>query len=713
MYNPLDPRTIRAPRYLSPEEIRQQFAAMQQAQQPQPPQQSGGNIIGDIVGGIVRPFAQFANQGIKQAGQIYDTGRMLTAQATDNTEAWRNANEAAKRRTASFGDKGGLLNMGTITNAEETARGNFGTGLRKIGGTTAMIGATIAPVGKAATVLGKGAQAAATGGIYGAGESLNRGGSLEDVLTNTLKGGAVGGVIGAGPLNLLRGAAGAGKAAVVGDDVLQTASRFANKSLTRKAGQALTSAADDLAVKNFRLTPSQLKNFKSKFGEDAGQTIQKYGFTNADDIAAKGIDPLQQQFDQAITGITGVTKDSLKKNLDKRISQLSKAGPSDSQAIGKQLQQEANTILKRYGDVIDANELNSIRREFDNLVNYTEKVANPSRYGVNKRMADAIRETLQQSDQTGTLKNVGRELQKLRQLQDNALKQSELGRGSLPLNLPTLLGGNMGAAAGGPVGAAGMAIGTAAANSPTGRRAAMRGVSALGSRLSNTGSRPPGIGRELLARGAAIGATQQQPNTQQPPQQIDTLEQALGASPVMPQQQAPPQSANPYSRENLMADIQRDPANAGDYIAYYSQLEEVFNPQQSAERPLSQGQQERADLIQALDNTEGLMAGGSINYGPIGSRVESLKSMFNAADPETLAFKNTVSGLRAAITKARAGASLTPGELKMLAQYTPSDTDSEQVVRSKLAQLRALYGYQAPTGGASLEDMLLQQQPAY
>lgn len=690
-------------------ELMAQQQAMQQQQQPQP-QGGGGNIVGDIVGGIVRPFAQFANQGIKQLGQIEDTKRMLMAQATGNTEAWRNANESAKRRNESFGDKGGLLNMGTITNAEETARGDFNTGARKIGGTTAMIGATIAPVGKAATVLGRGAQAAAAGGVYGAGESLNKGGSLEDVLTNTVKGGAVGGVIGAGPLNLLRGAAGAGKAAVVGDDVLQTASQFANKSLTRKAGQALTGASDDLAIKQFRLTPSQLKNFKSKFGEDAGQTIQKYGFSNVDDITTKGIDPLQQQFDQAITGITGVTKDSLKQSFDKRIAQLSKAGPSDSQAIGKQLQQEANSILKRYGDVIDANELNSIRREFDSLVNYTEKVSNPARYGVNKRMADAIRETLQQSDQTGTLKGVGRELQKLRQLQDNALKQSELGRGSLPLNLPTLLGGGMGAAAGGPVGAVGMAMGTAAANSPTGRRLTMKGVSSLGTRLSNAGSRQPGVGRGLLAKGAAIGATQTRPSSPEPtPEQ--TLEEILGGSAAMQPQVMPQQSANPYSQENLMADIQRDPENAADYLKYYTMLEDVFNPQ-TQQKPLSGEAQKRALTAQSgLRSLDALNQTLQTDPGAFQRQALPNPLGITARLTGTTGVRAATDNIVDVIARLRSGAAITDEEAKRFARLLPQPGDSQEAALTKLQNVQMeleSFAYPQATSN-SLEDMLLQQ----
>lgn len=575
------------------------------------------------------------------------------------------------------------------------------------------------------------------GTAAGAGAGSALGEAIENIITgesvgkNVAKEAALGAVFGAGPIKLLKGAGAGAKALATGaDDVVGAASRAAMTPLRKKAGQAALGAADDLAIKNFRFTPTQLTNFKNKFGDDVGTVLRKYGIQNADDVSLKGIEPLQQQFDEAIGGITGVTKESLKKNLMKRVGTLSKAGPSDTKALGGQLKKEVDAILKGRPEVIDANELNLIRRQFDDLVNYTEKAANPARYGVNKRMADGIRETLQKADPTGRLKEVGRELSKLRQLRDNVAKQGNVGRGSLPLNLPTLLGAGAGGAAGGPVGAAGMAIGTAAVNSPTGRRAAMLGAEKLGSKLAQSGSKVAGQSiKGIVGRQAAQ-------NLLIPRQQPETLEDALldqsltnsATSPTNTPSAMNPNSvdmmgeqyaldsemSSPYTRENLLADVQRDPQNAEDYFKLYQMYQEVFAPPEASQKPLSQGQQERADLIQALDNTENLMAGGSINYGPIGSRVEGVKAMFNAADPETLAFKNTVSGLRAAITKARAGASLTPGELKMLAQYTPSDTDSEQVVRSKLAQLRALYGYQAPTGGgSSLEDALMQMQGAY
>lgn len=178
-------------------------------------------------------------------------------------------------------------------------------------------------------------------------------------------------------------------------------------------------------------------------------------------------------------------------------------------------------------------------------------------------------------------------------------------------------------------------------------------------------------------------------------------------------------SDDPFSVENIQENVRtlmqggatiKDVKEYLDLAGTIAKLKEMNAPK--AAKPLSQSQQDRADLISALGMTEDSVNRGSINFGPIGSRVEGIKSMFNAADPETLSYKNTVSGLRAAITKARAGASLTEGELKLLEKYTPSDTDSEQVVRSKLAALRQLYGNQAPTEGnaMSLEDVLMQYQ---
>ena len=582
-------------------------------------------------------------------------------------------------------------------------------------------------------ILGTGAGAAAGSAL---GEALENALTGNRIMDNVGKEAALGAVFGAGPIKLLKGGAAGAKALATGaDDVVGAASKAALTPLRQKAGQSLVNASDDLVIKQFRLTPTQLTNFKNKFGEDAAQTIKRYGFQNADDVTLKGIEPLQAQFDEAINGITGVTKESLKKNLMSRVGKLSSAGPSDTKAIGAQLKKEADSLLKGYGDVIDAKELNAIRRQFDDLVNYTEKAANPARYGVNKRMADALRETLQKADQTGTLKNLGRELNKVRQLDDVISRQGNLGRGSLPANLTNILGGVAGTtAAGGPMGAVGGIVAANTLNSPTGRRVLASGAQKAGSKLLSQGTTKQ-TAKGIAGRLGAVGTLKSMGGQGDPTLEDAMLDQSLlnndpsmmanatTANPMMnadmlgtPYSESPEMSSL-FAPENLENTIMQIMASGGDlndvtkFVSLAKTVNELRTPKSESSKPLSQGQQERADLIRALDLTEQQMAGGSINYGPVGSRVEGVKSMFNAADPETLAFKNTVSGLRAAITKARAGASLTPGELKMLAQYTPSDTDSEQVVRSKLAQLRQLYGYAAPTGGMTLEDAMMQYAP--
>lgn len=596
-----------------------------------------------------------------------------------------------------------------------------------------------------------------TGVGAGAGSALGE--AIENAITgdpltkNVVKEGALGAVFGAGPLRLGKAAVGTASALKAGGEiglkeaVKQGAKEGAEFSVKGALGNKVLKGGERAIAKQFRLTPSQLTNFTKKHGEDAIKVLQRYGIQSVDDVTAKGIQPLQSAFDEVVTQIPTISKKSLETSLAKVWKPLVKSANLSEQRLGAQLQKQAKVLVGTAGDSVDAATVNNLRKSFDNFVSYTMR--GTPEHNVNKMTADALRKTLQrEADKAGigyqgkTFKEIGRDLAKLYDLDEVVGKQANLGRGSSPLKLTTLLGGAGGAAAAGPAGALASGLGVAALNSNTGRRVMAKGAETVGGKLIESGAKSAansmgvrGVATRLGTLGAVRGISKQVEQNQPTSLEDALMQQDQSSLSTNSNQMAPnmipatnnPMSANmgqgyndlptessPYSRQNLMADIQRDPKNAEKYIQYYAALDEIFNPEAKEPKPLNQAQQERADLITALGLTENAVNQGSINFGPIGSRIEGVKAFFNAADPETLAYKNTVSGLRAAITKARAGASLTAGELKLLEKYTPSETDTEQVVRSKLAQLRALYGYQAPTQGANtLEDALMQYQGAY
>jgi hypothetical protein len=568
----------------------------------------------------------------------------------------------------------------------------------------------------------------------GLGEALENLLTGESIGKNVAKEAALGGVFGAGPIKLLKGAGAGAKALATGGDVVESASKAAMTPLRQKAGLALSGTADDLAIKQFRLTPSQLNNFNKKFGEDAGTTIRKYGFHSVDDISHKGIDPLQDEFDAAITSIPGVTKQSLEENLGKRIDKLINAGPSDTKAVGAQLKREAATLFKDKGDVLDPNEVNALRRQFDDLVNYSDKVANPTRYGVNKHMADSLRETLQKADPTGNLKNVGKELQKLRQLAENAGRQEQVGRGSLPLNLPTLLGGAMGGAAGGPVGAAGMAIGTGLVNSPAGRRTAMGAFDKIGSAVANTGKNAGQQTIKGIAGREVAGNLLSHPQTKQPKSLEEALMgQSLATNATTPMNtpssmnpanasmmdgsyQNGGQESSPYSRENLMADLQRDPKNAEKYLAYYSSLQEVFGTPE--EKPLnSTAAGTVTDLENGITNIQQLsdqFAKSGANKPLVGNLLAA-----NPFNTDAQSLRANIARVKQVIGKALEGGVLRKEDEVKYQKILPTLNDTDAVAQAKINAISSdlqrklgLYKQYIGSGGGgnSLEDALMQYQ---
>lgn len=670
----------------------------------------------------------------------------------------------------------------TAAPAQSQIRGRGGTLTSLISEGGALGGAlTGAAIGSAVPVIGT-----AIGGIIGAGIGAFGGRLAENKVrddrlgvTDALKEGALSAAL-AGPLRGLKYGATATKGLLAGKGAQQAFTTAAKKatdlSIRKSLGLGVTKASKDLVIKQFRLTPSQLTNFNKKFGEDVTELVSRYGIGTADDVATKGINPLQSVFDDIVDNIPDIPKKNLKALLDKEIKTLLNSPVETNRLLGQRLQSQANTLLKGQPSKIPGVVAKKLRQEFDDAVNYT--LAGTPERTVAKRTADSLRKLLQNSaDDAGlvapngmSMKQLGREISKLKDLDEIVTKQGNLGRGSLPFNLPSGLGAVSGAVAGGagaiggtvlggPLGGLAGFAGAEFLNSPAGRRLLAQLGQGTGQALVKSGTRAAaqpirqavaGATRAQLLEGLTTAGTA----SAQAPQ---TLEQALMVTPttaetlggVSPESVYTPETAalgaglgeeqitaptqtrtarttsrttgatageNPFTPEILIMAIAADPKNAALYERLYKIYETRYAAPKTAKLTTTAIKQlsDYDKSIANLDEVENLIRSSSSAFGPV-------RGALRGAIPQDVTAKAIRQATLIAaqnIGRALEGGKLTDADILRYQQALPKITDTPQVALNKIDRLRRLIQQEAQTygqltaelGGAqSLEDALLAQ----
>lgn len=563
--------------------------------------------------------------------------------------------------------------------------------------------------------------------------------------------GVLGGVLGAGPIKLLKGGVAGGRALATGGNVVSQASKAAQTPLRQTIGKNIAGSADDLAIKQFRLNKTQLTNLNKTLGEDTGSFIRKYGFQNVDDVVTKGIDPLQKDFDTVVASLGKIPKSDVKRGLDKFITPLKNSVSLDDQRIAKQLQTQADELLKKSGNNMTGQDVLALRQLFDAGVK--RSAFGSAELSVNKGMADSLRKTLQASaDKAGlqsadgrSLKDIGLELNKLRTLHKTIEPQGQLGRGNLPLGLDGMLAAGVGTTAfGNPAGAVGGFVASKLLNSPTGRRAAMSGVDKIGNGLINAGAKVAGQPRKGIAKrmaaGGVLGGIYKQGQQEQPQSLEDALNQSLSnnmdTNSIDPMSMNPPtnassmgelypseqQSSSPYSKENLMADIQRDPENAKQYLALYSSLSEAFTPEvddkPSFGRPSAQLYSQATTGLNSIDQLEQMLAKDSSlatrNATP-GQNLPGVGGLVSRA-AGTNQYRAAANNILNSIARINTGAAMPASEEGFYNRaYLPQPGDTPQAIQAKIMNLRQFFApianYKAASsGGGNLEDYIMQTQ---
>lgn len=118
---------------------------------------------------IVGNTARFINTGVAAGQEVADTARLLTADATDNSAAWKAANERIKtRQQKQYQANSGLLGAGTIfNNPEEFNTLGAGELAKRVASTTVGTAGEVLPMAKGFSVVGKTKPAIAKAALQG------------------------------------------------------------------------------------------------------------------------------------------------------------------------------------------------------------------------------------------------------------------------------------------------------------------------------------------------------------------------------------------------------------------------------------------------------------------------------------------------------------------------------------------------------------------
>jgi hypothetical protein len=197
----------------------------------------------------------------------------------------------------------------------------------------------------------------------------------------------------------------------------------------------------------------------------------------------------------------------------------------------------------------------------------------------------------------------------------------------------------------------------------------------------------PGVASRILAS-PDITSTGFDPDQEQP------VEDSSSIGSYIPDSQEEP-SDDPYSSENIQSSVEKILQQGGDMkdVKEYLNTAKLMQELTGGGKPIkkTEGQRARDEASQLTDIALEQLAGGSIDTGIIGSKLQGVKEFFGQGDQETLDFNTTISSLRAAIAKARAGTSFTPNEEALLNKYAPKAGDTGQQLRTKLSALKTVY----------------------
>jgi len=532
------------------------------------------------------------------------------------------------------------------------------------------------------------------------------------VLQETL----LGGLFSAPPIRGAKAAFGAGKA-LAGGAGGQVAKQAAETALTQPGmlaglGQSLRGGARGVEVgvksSGARLTPQKAKEINS-FLENTvkvkGSTAAKQSEGLERFIADRNAQ-LTSAIEKSNRTLTGAEKRTLADNLQKNFNNtILSPNPRQSQIL--------NDTVVRVRQSPDVKTLDDFRKIVDGQINFnrTASSVEPGAEQVWRLIRGDLTDAV--AGRVGSAKSIKTDLSRAFDAQDLLLSKATGGFGQFPTTLGTIplprsatqTVQNLGGRAAGTI------------DNIASNRLVTAPVQQIGGRMltgTNQGDAPQPL-EDTLMQNQQFGG---QPFGGQDPNQLGGMQGQFGGQGGF-DQMGGQQSQNPYPQENLLFDLQRDPANAQAYIQQFQQLQEIFAPAQQG----TELSQTALTQINSLDNSllnldfvERVFQENQGAFDPIRGRLASLNPYDDTAN------KINQASLVAAqnIGRALEGGKLTDNDIARYQRALPNINDTPDQAQNKINELRRLVTLQKQNyvglqgqfggGGNTLQDALMQAQ---
>lgn len=263
-------------------------------------------------------------------------------------------------------------------------------------------------------------------------------------------------------------------------------------TLLKKGGKTITELGEKTLLKALKPSPSQLTKFAKETGEELVDFMARNEITS-DFVTKIGqkIDELQEGFDEiAVKSGKKVGLDTLNESFDKVVKDFNDSVLPEMKSKAALIGEVKDAIIEKYGEKIDVSDLTDTRRQIDKLL----KEGQFSLPVEQSSYLRAVRNAIQDSIQIATkglkeggkgIKEIGIELKKAFKFEAIAEKQKNLGKGANPLSLTKLLGMITGGTVQGIPGIATGYLAATAAQSDKVLSAISKGLSNLGSEVSD------------------------------------------------------------------------------------------------------------------------------------------------------------------------------------------------------------------------------------